>query len=176
MADRGDVMTVGELSRRAGVTVKALRRYEDMGMIRSPGRSAAGYRLFDQSSLRCVEVISCLRALGLTEAEIQRLFSRRAERSCRLVAPELAEYLRSVRARTETRIRELRELLARLDDFETRHRSALAGLAEVDPWRPDSWRPDPKHDSDPERVELDPTPGGRPYVRCRQHHTASQQE
>lgn len=48
---RRDVMTVGELSRRTGVTVKALRRYEGMGLIYTLGRSATGYRLFDQTAL-----------------------------------------------------------------------------------------------------------------------------
>ena len=48
-------MTVGELSRRTAVPVKALREYHDLGLIYSVGRSAANYRLFDKSALWCKE-------------------------------------------------------------------------------------------------------------------------
>jgi len=35
-------MTIGELARRSGTSVKALRRYEGMGLIYTVGRSPAG--------------------------------------------------------------------------------------------------------------------------------------
>ena len=50
-ADVDSLMTIGELSRRTGVSVKALRRYEGMGLIYTAGRSASNYRLFDESAL-----------------------------------------------------------------------------------------------------------------------------
>jgi DNA-binding transcriptional MerR regulator len=69
----GQVMTVGELSRRTGVPAKQLREYEDMGLIYTVGRSAGNYRLFDEAALWCVERIRNLRSLGLTVAEIRDL-------------------------------------------------------------------------------------------------------
>jgi len=41
-------MTIGALSRRTGVPVKALREYEDLGLIYTVGRSAGNYQLFDE--------------------------------------------------------------------------------------------------------------------------------
>jgi len=41
-------MTIGDLSRRTGVPVKTLRKYEDMGLICTAGRSPGNYRLFDE--------------------------------------------------------------------------------------------------------------------------------
>ncbi len=67
------MMTIGELSRRTGVSVKILRRYDSQGLLYSAGRSAANYRLFDESALWCVEVVTGLRNLGLTVAEIRDL-------------------------------------------------------------------------------------------------------
>ena len=58
------VMTIGTLSRRTGVTVKALRAYEDMGLIYTVGRSPGNYRLFGDEALWCVGVVSGLRNLG----------------------------------------------------------------------------------------------------------------
>lgn len=71
--EHASVMTIGALSRRTGVPVKALREYEDAGLIYTMGRSPGNYRLFDETALWCVGVIGTLRALGLTLAEIREL-------------------------------------------------------------------------------------------------------
>ncbi|PXY25383.1 MerR family transcriptional regulator [Prauserella muralis] len=126
-------MTIGDLAQRTGVPVKVLRRHEDLGLIYTLGRSPAGYRLFDEDALWCVDVIRTLRALGLTEAEIQHLANSHAD-GCQLVGPQLAEMLHRVRARTETRIRELEQLRWRVENFERRHRAALEGRAVANPW------------------------------------------
>jgi DNA-binding transcriptional MerR regulator len=64
-------MTIGTLSRRTGVPVKALRAYEDMGLIYTVGRSPGNYRLFGDEALWCVGVVGALRDLGLTLEEIR---------------------------------------------------------------------------------------------------------
>lgn len=66
-------MTIGELSEHTGVPIKALRTYTDLGLIYTPGRSTAGYRLYTDDALRCVRFIGELRGLGLTIAEICQL-------------------------------------------------------------------------------------------------------
>lgn len=45
------LMTVGELSRRTDVPIKALREYTDGGLIYTVGRSATNYRLFGNDAL-----------------------------------------------------------------------------------------------------------------------------
>jgi MerR family transcriptional regulator, copper efflux regulator len=59
------LMTVGELSRRTGLSIKAIRQYEALGLLYSIGRSEGNYRLFDESALWCAQVIETLRSLGL---------------------------------------------------------------------------------------------------------------
>jgi DNA-binding transcriptional MerR regulator len=118
-------MTIGELARRSGMSVKALRRLEGMGLIYTLGRSPAGYRLFDQDALWCVQVISNLRGLGLTMAEIRELAGVYLARSNQPIGPHLADRLRGVRARLDARIAELQQLRHRLDDFEASHQAEL---------------------------------------------------
>jgi MerR family copper efflux transcriptional regulator len=67
------LMTVGELARRSGMSAKAIRQFEGLGLIYSAGRSEANYRLFEESAIWCIQVIGNLRALGLTIKEIQQL-------------------------------------------------------------------------------------------------------
>lgn len=123
------LMTVGELSRRTGVPVKALREYTDWGLVSTPGRSPANYRLFDDVALECVRWIRTMRGLGLTLAEIRELASGIADASCESLGPRLAERLHLARTRLDDRIAELRRVRHRIDEFEATYRDTLSGRA-----------------------------------------------
>lgn len=126
----GQTMTIGALSKRTGVPVKRLRRYEDLGFIYTVGRSGGNYRLFDESALWCVEVIESWRSLGLTLAEIGDLTDVYLTRTEEHIGPRLAECLLAVRVRTEGRISELRDLLRRIEAYEAKYRAELHGEAD----------------------------------------------
>jgi MerR family transcriptional regulator, copper efflux regulator len=130
--ERGPVvMTIGNLSRRTGVPVKALRQYEDLGLVYTVGRSAGNYRLFDDEALWCVGVIGGLRGIGLTLTEIQALASSYlGQTTGEPVGRRLAGVLNEVRARTESRIADLRGLLGRIDEFEALNNAELADRAD----------------------------------------------
>ncbi|UOR01428.1 redoxin family protein [Leucobacter allii] len=57
-------MRIGELAARAGVTVKAVRYYERLGLISAP-REPNGYRTFGEDQLRAVQEVRELGALGI---------------------------------------------------------------------------------------------------------------
>lgn len=57
-------MQIGELAGRAGVTVKAVRYYERLGLV-APERLANGYRDYDDAQLRAVREIRELAATGI---------------------------------------------------------------------------------------------------------------
>ncbi|GAA1540483.1 redoxin family protein [Dactylosporangium maewongense] len=61
-------MRVGELARRTGTTVRALRYYESAGLV-VPRRLSNGYREYEPIAVRLVEQIRQLTALGLTVEE-----------------------------------------------------------------------------------------------------------
>lgn len=63
--------TVSELAELAGVTVRTLHHYDQIGLLTPSGRSEAGYRLYDRDDLRRLQQILFWRALGFTLAEIQ---------------------------------------------------------------------------------------------------------
>lgn len=123
-------MTIGTLSKRVGVPVKQLRRYEDLGFIYTVGRSGGNYRLFDESALWCVDVIETWRSLGLTFTEISDLIGVYLASPDDNIGPRLAERLKAVRDRTGARIDELRQLLRRIDAYEAEYRDSLEGDAD----------------------------------------------
>ncbi|MFI6324493.1 MerR family transcriptional regulator [Nonomuraea sp. NPDC050556] len=58
-------MRIGELARRAGVSARSLRYYEEHGLI-SARRGSNGYREYDESDVKLVEQIRELIAIGFT--------------------------------------------------------------------------------------------------------------
>ena len=124
-------MTIGTLSRRTAVSVKTLREYEDLGLIYTVGRSEGNYRLFGEEALWCVAVVSTLRGLGLTLAEIRDLASTYLDRSDQPIGPRLERALQAVRARTLARIEELQLLLSRIAAYEGEHRDELSGRTDI---------------------------------------------
>src|SRR5690349_19816727 len=61
-------MRVGELARRTGTTVRALRYYETAGLV-VPSRLGNGYREYEPIAVRLVAQIRELTALGLSVEE-----------------------------------------------------------------------------------------------------------
>lgn len=129
---RTSLMTIDELSRRTGTSVRALRRYEGMGLIYTAARSPGNSGLFAEPALWSVHVIRSLRALGLSLGEIRELAGTYLAHPDQPIGSALAERLSAVRARLDRRAAELRALRLRVDEFETGHRAHLAGLAGAD--------------------------------------------
>ena len=131
-----ELMTIGQLASRTGTSIRALRRYTDLGLVYTAGRSPANYWLYDESAVWCVQVIGNLRGLGLTIAEIRRLAGVYLERPAEPIGPHLDGLLGDVERRLVDRIGEMEAIRGRLHEFRRRHAEELAGrrdLAESDP-------------------------------------------
>jgi DNA-binding transcriptional MerR regulator len=64
---------VGEVSRRLGLNPQTLYFYERIGLMPSPKRTAAGYRLYEQPDLERLSFITQAKALGLSLDDIKDL-------------------------------------------------------------------------------------------------------
>jgi MerR family transcriptional regulator, thiopeptide resistance regulator len=65
--------TVGEVSELAGVTVRTLHHYDELGLLSPSERSQAGYRLYSYDDLARLQEILIWRALGFSLEEIASL-------------------------------------------------------------------------------------------------------
>jgi MerR family transcriptional regulator, thiopeptide resistance regulator len=65
--------TVGEVAELAGVTVRTLHHYDELGLLSPSDRSEAGYRLYSYADLARLQEILIWRQLGFALAEIQAL-------------------------------------------------------------------------------------------------------
>jgi MerR family transcriptional regulator, thiopeptide resistance regulator len=65
--------TVGELAAVAGVSVRTLHHYDEIGLLRPDGRSGAGYRRYGEAQLDRLQQIRWYRELGFPLEEIATL-------------------------------------------------------------------------------------------------------
>jgi DNA-binding transcriptional MerR regulator len=66
---------VGAVARIAGVTVRTLHHYDEIGLLRASGRSDAGYRRYDEADLDRLQRILFYRELGFGLDEIRQVMT-----------------------------------------------------------------------------------------------------
>ncbi len=106
------LLSVSQVARRTGVTVRTLHHYEACGLLRPAGRSGAGYRLYGEVELRRLQHIVSLKALGLSLDAIGA--------SLDADTPSLAQAVLQQLARLRETIARQHALLARLEQLEQR--------------------------------------------------------
>ncbi|GED84632.1 MerR family transcriptional regulator [Streptomyces sp. 6-11-2] len=73
--DGTGLLTIGELARITGLTVRTIRYWSDEGALPPVARSTGGYRLYDAASVARLELIRTLRELGLGLADVRRVLA-----------------------------------------------------------------------------------------------------
>ncbi|MFE0921818.1 MerR family transcriptional regulator [Streptomyces nigra] len=66
------LIRIGEVARGAGVSVRAVRYYEEQGLL-TPERSSSGQRLYRQDAIAMVRFFQQMYAAGLTSQRITEL-------------------------------------------------------------------------------------------------------
>ncbi len=71
-------MTIGRLSKAAGVKVTTIRYYESIDLMGEPERSASGQRLYDEQAVQRLSFIRHARDLGFPIDSIRELINLQA--------------------------------------------------------------------------------------------------
>lgn len=58
-------MTIGEVSRKYGLSVDTLRYYEKVGLIGPISKNRSGIRDYEQANIRQIEFVKCMRSANL---------------------------------------------------------------------------------------------------------------
>lgn len=99
--------TVGQVAEAAGVTVRTLHHYDEIGLLHPSARSPAGYRLYAEGDVRRLHDIVLLRSLELPLDAVDRLLEAPRE--------ERVEVLRRQRRRLSERARRTERLIRAVD-------------------------------------------------------------
>lgn len=108
------LLTVGELARRCGLTVRTLHHYDDIGLLVPAARSGAGYRLYARAEIERLHRIQALRQLGLSLTDIGTALSGPQRPLAEVVDRQIAQIDRELHeaARLRERLVHLRGQLA----------------------------------------------------------------
>lgn len=108
-----DLLSIGQLAERTGLSVSAIRFYEARGLVH-PIRNSGGQRRFPRSDIRRLSFVVIAQMLGLSiheiEAELRRLPEGRTP-----TRQDWQAISRQVRATIEERIAALSRMRDRLD-------------------------------------------------------------
>jgi MerR family redox-sensitive transcriptional activator SoxR len=112
--DKNDLIPIGELARRTGLAVSAIRFYESKGLIR-PFRTMGNQRRFLRSDIRRLSVVLIAQKLGLGLVEIEAALATLPHGR----TPNLSDWQRisrSLRGEIDGRIKLLTRTRAKLDE------------------------------------------------------------
>ncbi|MFC0508221.1 MerR family transcriptional regulator [Micromonospora costi] len=99
--------TVGQVAKAAGVTVRTLHHYDEIGLLSPSGRSAAGYRRYDDADLERLQLIRYYRELGFPLEEIAAILDD--------PAADPAVHLRHQHELLTVRIKRLQEMVTAIE-------------------------------------------------------------
>lgn len=74
-------MNIGTVAERSGVSPKAIRYYESIGLVRPADRRTNGYRSYSQIDMRTLNFIKRARSLGFSVEEVRELLGLWQDRS-----------------------------------------------------------------------------------------------
>ena len=72
----GDLRTISQLAKHAGVPTSTIRYYERAGLLRPTGRSGGNYRLYDDDALDRLRFIRAAQATGFTLDDVAALLEQ----------------------------------------------------------------------------------------------------
>ncbi|WP_217171222.1 MerR family transcriptional regulator [Streptomyces sp. AC512_CC834] len=98
---------IGELARETGLSIRALRHYDRLGLLTPSARTCGGHRCYDAADVRRLHRVLALRSFGLPLAQIRAVLDTEPDH-------DPAELIRRQLDVVEERLRQTAELRLRL--------------------------------------------------------------
>ncbi|MFP3466864.1 MerR family transcriptional regulator [Leifsonia sp. SIMBA_070] len=114
MTSESRTMHIGELAERTGLSLRTLRHYDEVGLVRASGRTEGGFRVYTESDYDRLVLIRRMKPLGFTLEEMADLLQIvDGESTARAERGNLSSFIdRAVQRRDE-----LRKQVAMADEF-----------------------------------------------------------
>jgi DNA-binding transcriptional MerR regulator len=68
-------LKIGEFANKAGVTIKTLLHYDEIGLLKPSAKSEVGYRVYEDADLFRLQQITTLKYIGLSLGEIKKILT-----------------------------------------------------------------------------------------------------
>ncbi|MCU1546732.1 MAG: MerR family transcriptional regulator [Homoserinimonas sp.] len=113
-------MQIGELAEKTGLSLRTIRHYDEVGLLKPSARSEGGFRLYTKEDLARLILIRRMKPLGFSLEDMNELLN--IVETLRLQRPagedsEVRTALKSFVTDAEARREKLREQLSMADEF-----------------------------------------------------------
>ena len=116
-------MHIGELAEKTGLSLRTIRHYDEVGLLKPSGRTDGGFRLYTQHDLSRLMLIRRMKPLGFPLEEMTDLLrlidTLSGTDSSDAVDPDVRRELDSFITEADTRRAKLEQQLAMADEFLT---------------------------------------------------------
>jgi DNA-binding transcriptional MerR regulator len=112
--EQKNMLKIGDVSKRSGIGIEALRFYEKSGLLEKPSRTMSGYRVYDADVIERLAFIKQSQALGFSLDEIKQIIedARKGKSPC----AEVREIVRQRLEELDERMREMRRYRKELSE------------------------------------------------------------
>lgn len=117
-----DLMQIGTVADRIGLSLRTIRYYEEVGLVVPAGRSPGGFRLYSERNVDQLRLIMRMKPLDFSLDRMRDLLDAVGELAAdpppdAARAAELAARVATHRAAVEQKVVSLRDQLARAEEF-----------------------------------------------------------
>ncbi|MFD2179721.1 MerR family transcriptional regulator [Veronia pacifica] len=128
-------MFIGKLSKKVGISIKAIRYYEEIGLIK-PAQREGKYRVYDDSYIPVLEIIKLAKKLGFTLDELKEIAESKSQQGL-VPITQLRQALGKKRANVMQQIEALNQVLSDMTTLEEQvtqyNQCLLSNLASLEP-------------------------------------------
>ncbi|HLO84380.1 MAG TPA: heavy metal-responsive transcriptional regulator [Nostocaceae cyanobacterium] len=112
---------IGAVAKESGVPIKTIRYYEELGLLKSSGRTEGGYRLFETDVFTRLKFIKRAQHLGLTLSEIKEFLQvhDEGELPCGHIKVKLQDKLTAIDEQIQQLLLLRQDLEGLLESWET---------------------------------------------------------
>lgn len=115
--NKRQLLQIGEVADRAGVTARTVRYYMERGFIQAADRSPGGFYLFTPDAAETVFYIQKLKDAGLALADIEAVYRARHQgHTGDEASSQVVQHLRQEKELLEQRIRDYEKLKAEVEE------------------------------------------------------------
>jgi MerR family transcriptional regulator, thiopeptide resistance regulator len=121
---------VGDLAKLTGLTVRALRYYDQIGLFSPSGHSETGHRLYNEDDIRRLHQILSLKDLGLSLEEIHTALNGQTYTPSDIVAIQIERIRRNIKTQQKL-LAELERVAERINHQEPLSSEAFISVLET---------------------------------------------
>ncbi len=105
-------MYIGEVSKKTGLSIKAIRFYENIGLIREADR-VGRYRVYNETDIEILILIKEAKALGVTLSQLKGIVTYS---DGKVDWAKIKTFLSEIRAQLVTQVEEINNKIISLDE------------------------------------------------------------